>query len=169
MAKPRKRGRKTLLTPEVQKRITEAVALGSTYALAAEYGGIHRDTFFRWMRDGEEGIEPYAEFYQAVRLAGARGAISSLAVVRKAAVGTENKPGEWTAAAWLLERRHGYSRHGVPEGDMMPGVAKSSVSVTVNIDMAQMRSEIDDAMVLLDAEALMLEGTVIDVEAETVG
>jgi hypothetical protein len=47
-------GRKTLLTPEVQKRIVAAVRAGGYDWVAAEAAGIGRATFYRWVQQGEE-------------------------------------------------------------------------------------------------------------------
>ncbi len=103
------------LTSDVQKRIADAVALGSTYELAAQYGGISYDCFNNWMIRGrtelvrmdqprtqprdEEAI--YVQFFQAVKDAEGRAVVGWLAKIERAA-----NDGHWQAAAWKLERRY---------------------------------------------------------------
>jgi hypothetical protein len=96
--------RPTKLTAEVQKTITDAIAIGATYQAAAEYAGISYDTFNAWMRDERP---KFRQFSEAVVAANARARINLLARIQKAAQGTENKDGDWRAAAWVLERRFG--------------------------------------------------------------
>jgi len=100
--------RKSKLTPETQQKITEAIELGATYELAANYGGVAYNTFNEWMKAGEDaptGVK--REFYEAVKEAEGRAAVKWLAKIEKAA-----SDGNWQAAAWKLERRypHEYGR-----------------------------------------------------------
>lgn len=82
------------LTPDVQERICQAIAIGATYELAAKYGGVAYETFRRW-RDGNRA------FCAAVEDAEGRAAVGWLAKIEKAA-----NEGAWQAAAWKLERRY---------------------------------------------------------------
>lgn len=93
-------GRRTKLTPEVQKRICDAIMVGATFELASRYGGIHYDTFRTWMNQGEAGNSTYSVFSDAVKKAEAEAAVKWLAMIEKAAVES------WQAAAWKLERRY---------------------------------------------------------------
>lgn len=100
-------GRPSKLTPEVQKRITDAIRVGATYELAAQFGGVAYNTFNEWMKAGADANSGrFYEFYESVKKAEGEGAIKWLAVIDKAA--TE----QWQAAAWKLERRypHSYGR-----------------------------------------------------------
>jgi hypothetical protein len=90
---------KTKLTPTLQEKICNLLRHGNYVETAARCAGIHRDTFYTWMKKGEEGVEPYAAFNEAVHEALALGEALDLAKIEKAA--TTN----WTAAAWRLERR----------------------------------------------------------------
>lgn len=104
-------GRPTKLTPEVQQRIVQAIGLGATYELAAQYGGVSYDTFNEWMKKaagGANGI--YRQLSEAVQKAEGVAVVGWLAKIEKAA-----SDGEWTAAAWKLERRypHDYGRRAV--------------------------------------------------------
>jgi transposase len=87
-------GKPSKLTPEVQKRIVDAIQLGSTYELAAQYGGIVYETFRVWM-------DKYPAFSAAVKEAEGKAAVQWLAKIEKAA-----NDGAWQAAAWKLERRY---------------------------------------------------------------
>lgn len=80
----------------VVDRIVEALELGATHELASACGGIAYSTFKAWMNDKEA-------FLAAVQKAESKSALVALDRVRFAA-----QTGEWQAAAWLLERRHGY-------------------------------------------------------------
>lgn len=107
--------RPSKLTPETQKKIVDAIKMGATYELAAQYGGIHYDTFNNWMKRGVAEIEhrdkprtkeheeetPYIEFFEAIKQAEGDAAVLWLAKIEKSA--TE---GNWQAAAWKLERRY---------------------------------------------------------------
>ena len=78
---------------------------GASPETAARAIGISRATWFRWMKRGESGDErAYRRFYLAVRRAQSECAIEALQVIHEAA-----QDGNWKAAAWLLERRYGYT------------------------------------------------------------
>ncbi len=93
--------RKTKLTPEVTRLFIQALEMSMTIDLASKYAGITNSTFYNWMHRGKrdgEGI--YFEFLETVNKAIARSALINMAVIQKAA-----KNGNWTASAWILERR----------------------------------------------------------------
>lgn len=92
-------GRQTKLTPEVQKRICDAISAGNYFEAAASYGGIDHATFFRWMEKGEQGRLPYREFREAVLKAQADAEVSVVAQW-KAQI-----PESWQAARDFLARR----------------------------------------------------------------
>lgn len=81
-------------TPETIKRFIKAIEEGATYELAAGYAGITFQTFNEWRKDKPE-------FSELVKAAEGRAAVKWLAQISKAA-----REGEWTAAAWKLERRY---------------------------------------------------------------
>lgn len=127
-------GRNTKYTPETIKKITDAIALGSTYEHACLYAGIHYATFFEWMKR--------PEFSDAVRDAEARAVIGWLAKIEKAA-----NDGNWSAASWKLERR--FPEH----------YGRKSTERTVNIqitadDLSKMTDEqLDDLIRRFDPSA----------------
>ena len=94
-------GRKTKLTPAVQEGIVKALAVGATHEQAYGYMGITHETFYKWLRLGETGRAPYAEFLDAVKKTEQQAAVGWLAFIESAA-----RAGNWQAAAWKLERRY---------------------------------------------------------------
>lgn len=125
----RGRGRPSGLTEATKRKIIEAVTLGCTYSIAASYAQIHESTIYMWLskgRDASEGI--YYEFYREVKYAEGISAVRSLAAIAQSA-----KDGNWTAAAWLLERRHGYTK----ESD------RPSIDITVDVQNAEVTSLIE--------------------------
>jgi len=104
-------GRKTKFNEAITHRIVEALRLGATYEIASEYAGISRSTLYNWMEQGKNQQRgQYRTFLDSIKRAEAKGAIAHLAMIETAA-----KAGDWKAAAWRLERRHGYSREGYKE------------------------------------------------------
>ncbi|NUN47678.1 MAG: hypothetical protein HUU15_02455 [Candidatus Brocadiae bacterium] len=95
------RARRDKLTPEIQEKVVQAIALGATYEVAATYSGIRRETIWRWVKRGEgERSGRYKAFADAVKAADGKSAVQALANIRAAAKGS------WQANAWLLERRY---------------------------------------------------------------
>lgn len=90
------------LTPEALERIDNAIRVGSTLDAAARFGGITRDTFYRWLNAGRrEGAEPLlAEFANRVD-----DAMAGWEVTANTLIATAANAGVWQAAAWSLERR----------------------------------------------------------------
>jgi len=113
-------GRPSKISPDVQKRICDGIRLGMTYKLAAARGGVTYETLRTWMRKGEKAPNgQYAAFLDAVKRADSDCVDACLASIQQAA----RKVQHWQAAAWLLERRHGYTRpeHVVPVEDGQVG------------------------------------------------
>lgn len=95
-----KRGPKTKLTPEVQEAIVAAIRSGNYACVACEYGGITTQTYYRWLRQGEEAKSGrYRNFYLAIKKAEAD------AEVRIVAYWQKQIPENWQAARDFLERR----------------------------------------------------------------
>lgn len=100
-------GRKTKLTPETVKAVTDAIREGSTQDDAARLAGIARTTFYEWMNAKPEFADAvqkaHADFkraqVKAIRAAGIRAKKDAHGEV----IGTE---GSWQANAWLLERKY---------------------------------------------------------------
>jgi len=89
---------KSKRTPENRAKVLQGLRLGMTYKLAAQYAGISESTFWDWA--GSD-----SEFLASCKDAEGHNAAQALATIIKAA-----QAGNWTAGAWLLERRHGYTK-----------------------------------------------------------
>ena len=95
MARPSK------LTPEVEKKLIDAIRIGNYYEAACAYVGIHYTTFYRWMEKGEKAKSgKYCEFCKAIKQAEAE------AEARIVALWQRNIPEDWRAAQAFLERRY---------------------------------------------------------------
>ena len=102
---PKPKGRKSKFTTPVKDRIIEALRAGTTYEITAQYAGISRSTLFEWIKKGEkEEDTAYRTFYDNIKKAEAEGAVVHLGTIAQASAK------DWKAAAWILERRHGYSK-----------------------------------------------------------
>ncbi len=88
MARPSKR------TPEVEKRIMDALAAGASRKTAAEYGGIDEVTLIRWM-------QRFENFASAVIRAETQCEVSAIISLRQGWMA-----GDWRAGLeWLKRRR----------------------------------------------------------------
>jgi transposase len=87
MARPSK------MTPEVVKKIADALSGGSTRKAAAQYAGVDEKTLINWMHR-------YSSFSSAVLLAEAGCEVAAVATIVQA-----GRSGSWLASAWWLERR----------------------------------------------------------------
>jgi hypothetical protein len=82
-------GRATLLTPELQQRIVSYIRAGAFDWVAAEANGIDRQTFWEWIKRGEDthyarpSTEQYAQFAYAVREARAEARLSAEVEVKR--------------------------------------------------------------------------------------
>ena len=87
------RGRRTKLTPEVQKKIVDALHDGNYFEVACEYAGISRITGLEWLQRGR-GEHPtqtqlpiYVDFVDAVTRAQAEDEVHTIARLKKAGQG----------------------------------------------------------------------------------
>jgi hypothetical protein len=102
MKNPKPIGRPTKLTPEVREKILVAIRKGAPYQLACDYARIDVSTFCKWRIRAEVNKDPlFVEFFQDLKEAEGHTSLIWLDVIDKAM-----KEGQWTAAAWKLERRH---------------------------------------------------------------
>jgi len=86
-------GRPTKYSPEVVKRITDALRGGNTRRAACAAGGIDQTTFGTWLKEN-------SDFSHEVEKAEGEAELRNLAVIQDATKTT------WQAAAWWLERKH---------------------------------------------------------------
>jgi len=95
MARPSK------LTPDIQKRIGDNIALGLTYRLAAESVGLTYKTFNEYMNRGKtDKSGKYHQFAQYINKRNADAAKVLLERINEAA-----KAGDTQMCTWILERR----------------------------------------------------------------
>ncbi len=97
-------GRPSKLTPEITKQISDLLLAGNFAETVCDFVGIHKDTFYEWMRRGERAWQVdvdggYVEFSDAIKKAIAQVEITTMNDVRR---GVDN----WQSRAWWLERRH---------------------------------------------------------------
>ncbi len=93
--------RPSKLTPDIQKKIGENIALGLTYRLAAESAGVTYKTFNEWMNRGKtEKSGKYYLFYKYIQKRNADAAKVLLERLNKAA-----DAGNCQVCMWVLERR----------------------------------------------------------------
>jgi hypothetical protein len=89
------------LTPDIQKRIGDNIALGLTYRLAAESAGVTYKTFNEWMNRGKtEKSGKYHMFVQYIQKCNADAAKVLLERINEAA-----RSGDTQMCTWILERR----------------------------------------------------------------
>lgn len=96
---PKTPGRKTVLTPDVQKIIVDAARKGTPMSFLGPLAGVRRATVFEWVKKGTKPHNPpYTEFADALKEA--QSAFVSEQVESIAEQGRD----AWQAKAWLLER-----------------------------------------------------------------
>lgn len=97
-------GRPTKLTKEVTDRICLAIRAGNYSKVAAAMAGISETTYYKWleMSDKPNAKKEYKEFRESIEQAEAEAEVAAIARIRQAA---DN--GDWKAAGWYLERKHG--------------------------------------------------------------
>ena len=109
------------LTEPVIKKFCEAVEKGLTYDLCAKYAGISVDTFYSWKRKGKKKTEKkYVDFLKRIEQVEAHGAFWHLENI------VTNARDDWKASAWILERRHNYTRYNTIESQMKEEKALST-------------------------------------------
>jgi hypothetical protein len=95
-------GRKPKLTPEVIKRLENALLAGNYIETACDYAGISRSIFYAWMAEAEQERPKkiILELKDTVARARAEAEMRNVTKIQKAA------DDSWQAAAWWLERSH---------------------------------------------------------------
>ena len=122
--------RTSKLTPDRQAKVCQAIQLGATYVHACNYAGISYETFRRWMREN-------VAFHDAIKEAEGKATVGWLAKIEKAA-----SDGNWTAAAWKLERRYpnDYGRRDGREGLQEAREGEEQVKVDAEAVMSKLRA-----------------------------
>lgn len=109
--------RPTKCTPEVIEEFARHMRVGLYLEDACGLVGIVKQTAYNWLQWGEAALleaggnlrevpeeqRAYAEFLDAVTRAEATAISNNLLIIERAAA--EDRPGDWRAAAWFIERR----------------------------------------------------------------
>ena len=97
--------RRTRCTKAICREAEKAAALGLSHPLIGKFIGVSHTTIYNWIRRGQsEQSGIYREFLESVKRGEGKCAALNMATIQKAA-----RSGQWTAAAWVMERRFGYS------------------------------------------------------------
>ena len=118
----RRRGQPSLLTPATAKRICDLVRAGNFPETAAQACGVDRTTMLGWLREGgairrrlgvnaptarlSEHRRALVDFSTELDKAFGEAEARDVILVGRSAQGTDKRPGDWRAAAFLLERRN---------------------------------------------------------------
>lgn len=112
-------GRPTKLTTDTFNKIIQAIRMGTTYEMAANYSGVSYDAFNNWRKRGNKELarresekvkkgskqwqkeQIFVEFVKALKEAEGQAVVGWLAKIEQSA-----NEGNWQAAAWKLERRY---------------------------------------------------------------
>ncbi len=93
--------RPSKLTPEIQQKIGENIALGLSYSLAAEAAGVTYQSLNSWLKRGQtEKSGMYNPFFKHIQKCNADGARKLLERLNDAAAA-----GNCQVCMWILERR----------------------------------------------------------------
>lgn len=134
-----KGGRPTDLTDEIQAKIIGYIRLGAYIETAAVATGIVKQTFFNWLKwgndarsklnAGEDGLSKrerrFIQFLDSIEKAQAEAELLDLQTIRASSATN------WQAAAWRLERRHPgrwgrrdtvIAEHSGPDGGPIVGI-----------------------------------------------
>jgi hypothetical protein len=90
----KKRGRKTLLNPELQREICYLLSQGVPVGATCDTVGITQATYHAWIAKGEKGRAPYREFVEDTTRARGQARVSLLKKI--------SLSNDWRAHAWLL-------------------------------------------------------------------
>lgn len=106
-------GRKPMLSTdrgeETVALVTALLRNGNYVDTACTAAGLSVSAFYAWKERGEADLEAeaetvYANFAEAVARARATGEAALVQEIRQAGQGNERRPGDWRAAAFVLER-----------------------------------------------------------------
>ena len=127
------------LTPELQQRIGDNIALGLTYSLAAEAAGITYKTFNEYMNRGKtDKSGKYYQFAQYVKKCNADAAKVLLERINEAA-----KAGNCQVCMFILERRFSedFGRRIYKKTNVVSEILNQNVEIIVQ-DTDAIRNEI---------------------------
>jgi len=157
-------GRVTLLTPERQETILEALKTGCYVETACLYAGVATPTVYNWFDRGRRERERlalsehgttlateviYLDFLEAVEKARAEAELRAVAQIQKAA-----SLGTWQASAWYLERSSP-KRWGRKDYSEITGEDGGAIRIEVSTDelerkIMEIASKRNDEIVVID-------------------
>lgn len=101
--RPGRPGGPSMMLPAQKAKLLQALRTGAPRVDCALAAGIGRSTFLRWIARGKRSkTGEYRAFWDEVRAAQSEGKVALSALIVR-----EAQSGDWRAAAWILERRHG--------------------------------------------------------------
>ena len=165
----KKKGRPSKFTKDRKERIVQAIQAGCTYEMAADYAGITRSTLWNWLKKGEDPKQKsYCTFLDQVKKAEVEGAMVHLGTIAQAS------QKDWKASAWMLERRHGYSRDGIqrkeePVVELPTNTLELLRDQAVDLKKSMMKAESSEswqAFAALQRQFLQVVTQIKQIEAE---
>lgn len=165
----KKKGRPSKFTKDRRERIVQAIQAGCTYEMAADYAGVTRSTLWNWLKKGEDPKEKtYCTFLDQVKKAEVEGAMVHLGTIAQAS------QKDWKASAWMLERRHGYSRDGIqrkeePVVELPTNTLELLRDQAVDLKKSMMKAESSEswqAFAALQRQFLQVVTQIKQIEAE---
>ena len=165
----KKKGRPSKFTKARKERIVQAISAGCTYEMAADYAGISRTTLWGWLKKGEDPKEKsYCTFLNQVKRAEVEGAMVHLGTIAQAS------EKDWKASAWMLERRHGYSKDGIqrkeePVVELPTNTLELLRDQAVDLKKSMMKAESSEswqAFAALQRQFLQVVTQIKQIEAE---
>lgn len=165
----KKKGRPSKFTKARKERIVQAISAGCTYEMAADYAGISRTTLWGWLKKGEDPKQKsYCTFLNQVKRAEVEGAMVHLGTIAQAS------QKDWKASAWILERRHGYSKDGIqrkeePVVELPTNTLELLRDQAVDLKKSMMKAESSEswqAFAALQRQFLQVVTQIKQIEAE---
>jgi len=99
-------GRRTLLNQARKDIIIKYISNGNYLKTACMAAGISEQTFYNWLHraevGGDNGNKIYVEFFEELKRAEAKSIAKNVETIQKASKNVN----QWSAAAWLLERKY---------------------------------------------------------------
>jgi len=152
---PKKRGRKSLIKPELIEKIAGYIRIGIFVDEACGACGIGRTTFYNWLERGRaerermsllgltepsESEKEFVEFLNTVESAYDEATLRNMAVIAKA-----SERGDWRAASWWLEQARPH-KYGKKERIEMTGADGGAVKITV--EMGELEEKISKVLAI---------------------
>jgi hypothetical protein len=170
------------LSPEVRGQIVDALRAGAPPEVACAYAGVVRKTYYNWMERGRAAIssangdlpevlatDEYAQLVTAVDTALAQFVVGNLTEIGLS--GRLDRPGQWQALAWQLERRFPAffgrkTRHEITGKDGGPIQIENAIVLPPGaIDRLPLERKIMLAEILAEMEGEIIENEPLALEA----